>query len=348
MKYDEVKLFAKMFLIIAVLITIFFYLFAICLGPGLFYFTSQGMDTSMRNLTSLPVWFFTIIGFSIPVNLNYGVVFLFLWSVFTISFVAAWKQRVSLHRIIRESIARPVKRLFSNCLFAMPIITSMTLIAVITIQSFQEVSGIPTGTPPLSGEPFLDFFDLSYAAVAEEVGFRIVPIGAFLILYFFWAKKKVRTFSFGQRLKLLFIAPLFPDIAKRMVDAKTVDKYGIRGGVTLGEWGMVLFTSMFFGLAHFLPGGSWEIGKITSATATGLVLSLSYLVYGAQASIIIHWFFNAYTDSFFLFSEIYPIALPLDNIVVIFTSVLGILAWAAVAILGCFKLVRAIRKRNKD
>lgn len=348
MKHDAVRLFAKMFLIIAVLIMVFFYLFAMFLGPALFYFTSQGMDTSMRNLTSLPVWFFTIIGFNIPVNLNYAIVFLFLWSVFTVSFVAAWKQRESFHRIIRESIARPVKKLFSNCLFAMPIITSMTLIAVIIIQSFQEVSGIPTGTPPLPGEPFLDFFDLSYAAVAEEVGFRIIPIGVFLILYLFWAKKKVRTFSFGQRLKLLLIAPLFPDRAKRMVDAKTVDEYGIRGGISLGEWGMVLFTSIFFGLAHFLPGGSWEIGKITSAAATGIVMSLSYLAYGAQASIIIHWFFNAYTDSFFLFSEIYPIALPLANAVVIFTSVFGILAWAAVAILGYFKLVSAITGRNRD
>jgi hypothetical protein len=342
MKYDAVKLFAKIFLTTAVLITVFFYLFAIFLGPALFYFTSQGMDTSMGNLSSLPVWFFTIIGFNISVNLNYGVVFLFLWSAFTISFVLAWKQRENFHKIIRESIARPVNKLFSSNLFAMPIITSMTLVAVIVIQSFQEVGGIPTGTPPLPGEPFLDFFDLSYAAVAEEIGFRIIPIGAFLILYFFWVKKKVRASSFGQRLKLLITAPLFPDRAKRMVDAKTVDEYGIRGGISLGEWGMVLFTSIIFGLAHFVPSGSWEIGKITSAAATGLVLSLSYLAYGAQASIIIHWFFNAYTDSFFLFSEICPFALPLANAVVIFTYILGILAWAVVAILGCFKLVRAI------
>jgi hypothetical protein len=348
MEHDALRLVAKMILIITVLITVFFYLLAIFLEPALFYFTSQGMDASMQHLSALPVWFFTIIGFDIPIGLNYGVVFLFLWSVFTVSFIAAWKLRKNFHKIIQESVVQPVKKLFSNCLFAMPIINSMTLIALVALQSFQEVGGIPTGTAPLPGEPFLDFFKLSYAAVAEEVGFRIVPIGAFLLFYLFWTKKKTATFSFRQRLKLFVTTLLFPDKAKKMVDEKTVDGYGIRGGISLGEWGMVLFTSIIFGLAHFLLGGGWEIGKTTSATLAGLVLALSYLVYGAQASIIIHWFFNAYLETYFLFSEIYPIAAPLANSVVIFTIILGILGWSAVAILGYFKLVGTITERNKD
>lgn len=345
---DALKIFAKMLLVIAVLITVFFYLFAIFLGPALFYFTSQGMNASMHHLSVLPVWFFTTIRFDIPIGLDYGVIFLFLWSVFAVSFVAAWKLRENFHRIIRESIVQPAKKLFSNCLFAMPIINSMTLIAVIALQSFQEVSGIPTGTAPLPGEPFLDFFELSYSAVVEEIGFRIIPIGAFLLFYLFWTKKKVVTFSFRQRLKLFVTAPLFPDRAKRMVGAKTVDEYGVRGGISLGEWGMVLFTSIIFGLAHFLLGGGWEIGKSTSAALAGVVLGLSYLAYGAQASIIIHWFFNAYMETFLLFSEIYPIALPLANAVVIFTVIFGILGWSAVAIIGYFKLVRVITERNKE
>ena len=348
MKYDVLKLFAKMFLIIAVLIIVFFYLFAIFLGPALFYFTSQGMNVSMRHLPSLPVWFFTIIGFDIPIGLDYGVIFLFLWSIFTVSFVAAWKLRENFHRIIRESIVQPMQKLFSSCLFTLPLINSMALIAVVAIQSFQEVGGIPTGTAPLPGEPFLDFFELSYAAVVEEVGFRIIPIGAFLVAYLFWTKKKVMTFSFRQRLRLFVIAPLFPDRAKRMVGAKTVDEFGVMGGISLGEWGMVFFTSIIFGLAHFLLGGSWEIGKTTTAAIAGFILGLSYLLYGAQASIIIHWFFNAYMETYFLFSEIYPIATPLSNAVVIFTVILGILGWSTVAILGYFKLVRVITERNKN
>ncbi len=348
MELDALRLLVKLFLIITVLVTVFLYLLAIFLEPVLFYFTLQGINISVRHLPSLPVWFFTIVGFNIPINLNYGIVFLFLWSVFSICFISAWKHRENFHKIIRESFARPMKDFFNSCLFAMPIITSMTLIAVISIQSFQEVGGIPTGTPPLQGEPFLDFFELSYAAVAEEVGFRIVPIGAFVVVYLFWTLKKTRAFSLGQRLKLLLVTPFFPDRAKRMVGVKTVDKYGVRDGISFGEWGVVLFTSMIFGLAHVVPGGSWEVGKITSAAITGLVLGLSYLAYGFQASIIIHWFFNAYTDTFFLFSEIYPIVTPFANAVVIFTIVLGILAWLAIAILGASKLIRVVTGRNLD
>jgi hypothetical protein len=347
MIFDVLKLFAKLFLIITVLITVFLYLLAIVLGPTLFYFTPQGLDTSMLHLQALPVWFFNITTF-IPIGLDVGVIFFGLWIVFAVSFVAAWKLRENFHRVIRESIARPIEKLFSNCLFAMPIINSITLIAVVAITSLQEVGGIPTGMPSLPGEPFLDFFDLSYSAVVEEVGFRVIPIGAFLIVYLFWTGKKLATFSWRQRLKLFVMAPLFPDRAKRMVGAKTVDEYGVRNGISLGEWGMVIFTSIIFGLAHFNPGVSWEIGKITSATVAGLVIGLSYLVYGAQASIIMHWFFNAYSDTYLLLSELYPAVAPFGNATIIISVILGILGWSAVAILGVRKLVRGIEERDEN
>ena len=347
MMSDALKLFVKLFLIITVLVTVFLYLFAIVLGPALFYFTPEGLSTSTLQLTSLPVWFLNIT-VRIPIVLDFGVIFFGLWTVFAVSFVAAWKRRENFHKVIKESIARPTGKLFRNCLFAMPIINSMTLIVVVAINSLQEVGGIPTGTPPLPGLPFLDFFELSYSAVVEEVGFRFIPIGAFLIMYLFITKKKAATFSLRQKMKLFFTAILFPDRAKRMVGAKTVDEYGVRGGISLGEWGIVIFTSIVFGLAHFNPGVSWEIGKITSATIAGLVIGLTYLVYGAQASIIMHWFFNAYTDTYILFSEIYPIVLPFANTILVLTFILGILGWLAAATLGSLKLVRAIEKRGEN
>jgi len=344
---DALKLFAKLFLIITVLITVFLYLLAIVLGPALLYFTPQGLNTSMLHWTALPVWFLNIT-VRIPIGLDFGVIFFGLWSIFTLSFFAAWKFRENFHKVIKESITQPTGKLFRNCLFAMPIINSMTLIAVVAINSLQEAGGIPTGTPPLPGLPFLDFFELSYSAVVEEIGFRLIPIGAFLIIYLLITKKNVATFSLRQKIKLFFTAILFPDRAKSMVGAKTVNEHGVRGGISLGEWGMLIFTSIVFGLAHFTPGGSWEIGKVSSAAVAGLVIGLSYLVYGAQASIIMHWFFNAYTDTYFLLSEIYPNVLPFANAIIIITVFLGILGWSAAAILGSLKLVRAIEKRGEN
>jgi hypothetical protein len=344
---DELKLFAKMFLVISVLITVFLYLLAIVLGPALFYFTPEGLIVSALHLSPLKVWFLNI-PVSVPIGLDVGVILFGLWSVFALSFVAAWKLRENFHQTIKDSVVQPTRKLFSSCLFTMPILNSMTLLAVIAINSFQEAGGIPTGTPPLQGEPFLDFFKFSYSAVVEEVGFRLIPIGAFLVIYLFTTKKGTVTFSLSRKIKLFFTAILFPDSAKRMVGAKTVNEYGVRGGISLGEWGMVIFTSLVFGLAHFDPGVSWEIGKVSSASFTGLVLGLSYLLYGIQASIIMHWFFNAYTDTFLLLSEFHPAIASFANATVIFSFILGILGWSAAAILVFRKLVRGTEKRGEN
>lgn len=346
MMSDSTKLFSKMFLIIAVFFTIFSYLFAIVLGPALFYFTPQGVTTGTIHLSSLPIWFFTISA-DIPIGLNLNVVFFIIWSIFIFSFIAAYRLRENFHKIIKENILQPTKKLFNNCLFAMPIITSMTLIAVITIQSFQEVGGIPTGTSPTSGsDPLLALVDLSYSAVIEEIGFRVIPIGAFLVFYFFIYKRLGTTFSFKNKLKLFFSSIFFPDQAKKMVGAKTVNEYGILKGISVNEWGLIIFTSIIFGLAHFDPGNSWEIGKITTATFTGFVIGLSYFLYGVQASLIIHWFFNTYTKTYLVFSDLYPAMTPLSNAVWIFTLILGILGWLTAGILFYNKLVRSIKNRK--
>jgi hypothetical protein len=344
---DALKLFAKMFLAFTVLITVFLYLLAIVLGPALFYFTPEGLTASTVHFSALKVWFLNI-PVSVPIGLDVGALFFGLWSIFILSFVAAWKLRENFHQTIKESVVQPTRKLFSSSLFAMPILNSMTLLAVMAINSFQEAGGIPTGTPPLQGEPFLDFFDLSYSAVVEEVGFRLIPIGAFLIIYLFLTKKREVTFSLSQKIKLFFTAILFPDTAKRMVGAKTVNEYGVRGGISLGEWGMVIFTSLVFGLSHFDPGVSWEIGKVSSAAVAGLVLGLSYLLYGIQASIIMHWFFNVYNDTFFLLSELHPAVASFANGTVIFSVILGILGWSAAAILVFRRLVRGIEKRDEN
>jgi hypothetical protein len=344
---DELKLFAKMLLVITVVFSVFLYLLAIAIEPALFYFTSDGLSASTLYLSELPIWFLNITTY-IPVGLDMGVIFFGLWGIFALSFVAAWKLRENFHKTIKESITKPARKLFSSCLFAMPIINCMTLIAVVAINSLQEAGGIPTGTSPIQGEPFIDFFDLSYSAVIEEIGFRLAPIGAFLIIYLSLTKKKDVKFSLKQKIRLFFMSFLFPDKSKRMAGKKTVSEYGVRGGISLGEWGIVVFTSLVFGFAHFNPGVSWEVGKISSAAFSGLVIALSYLVYGAQASIIMHWFFNAYTDTYLLLSEIYPAAETLANATVIVSFILGLLGWTMVAALGYLKLVGALQKRGKN
>lgn len=337
------KLFAKTFLLITVVFTIFSYIFAIGVGPALIYFTPEGLNASMTQLSGLPIWFLDVRVY-IPVEVDLGIIFFGIWSIFTLSFGLAWKLRENFLKVVKESMIRPVEKLFNSSLFAMPIINSMTLIAVVAINSFQEVGGIPTGISPIHGEPFIDFFDLSYSAVVEEVGFRLIPIGAFLVIYQLITKRGELKFSFKQKIKLFFTSVLFPDKAKSMVKAKSVYQHGIGGGISIAEWGMLIFTALVFGIAHFNPGVSWEVGKISSAGFAGFLIGLSYLLYGAYAAIIMHWFFNVYTEVYSLLSTFIPAAEPFANAIVVISVILGILGWALVAVLGIRKVQNRLKK----
>ena len=350
MAFSELKSLIKLTfltaLIITVLILIFSYFLAMFLGPALL-FSPDGLTASNQHL-HLPILLFIIIGFYTPIALNVGLVFLFLWSVFAVCFIAAWKFRESFHEVIEKRFSRPIKKLFDNYLFAMPIITSMMLTAVIAIHSFQEAHGVPTGDIPLPSNRFEALFELSYAALIEEIGFRVTPIGAFLIVYLFWVgRKNAVTLSLGQRLKMFFTAPLYPEKAKKMVGVRAVSDFGVRGGISLGEWVMVLFTSIIFGLAHYLPGGGWDVGKVTSAFVVGLAMGLTYLLYGVQAPILLHWFFNYYSYAYYFASELYTPVLITFILIDYITIILGILGWLAVIILGFYKVFRAIAKRVK-
>ena len=102
---EALKLFAKMFLVITVIFTVILYFIAIVLGPALFYFTPEGLITSMLRSSALSIWFLNIT-VHIPIRLEFGVIFFGLWSIFTLSLVAAWKLRENFHKTIKESIVR--------------------------------------------------------------------------------------------------------------------------------------------------------------------------------------------------------------------------------------------------
>lgn len=340
--FDTMKLFTKIFLIITVVFTVFSYLLALALGPALVYLTPEGLNASMTHLSGLPIWFLDVRGF-IPVRVDLGIVFFGVWSIFTLSFGVAWKLRDNFLTVIKESMIRPTGKLFTSSLFALPLINGMTLIAVVAINSFQEAGGIPTGISPINGEPFIDFFNLAYSAVVEEVGFRLIPIGVFLAIYLLITKRRELKFSFKQKIKLFFTSVIFPDRAKSLTSTKTVFQHGIKNGISRAEWGMLIFTAIVFGIAHFDPGVSWEIGKISSAGFAGLVIGLSYLIYGAHTAIIMHWFFNVYTEAYYLLSEFIPAAETFANATIIVSFILGILGWVLVAVFA----IRAVQNRQK-
>lgn len=327
-------------LIIAALFLIFSYFFAIPLGSLMFFSTTDGLKISSE-FYHFPIWLFFTFGFHSPVALNAGQVFLFLGALYSICLIAAWKFKESLLKVIRKGFSRPINRLFNNFLFIMPLLTSMLLTMVIGLQSLQETAGVPTeGIPPPEENPFKTLLELTYAPILEEIGFRISPLAAFLIAYLFLAwKNKVTTYSFGQRVKLVLLTILNPDKAKRMVGLKNVRDFGVKDGITKVEWIPILLTSFIFGLAHYILGARWGPGKITTAFIDGLVFALVYLIYGAYAPILLHWFFNYYLQVYHMAVDVYPAITFFYNLMMFATLTLGVVGWITAAILGIRKLL---------
>jgi len=168
--------------------------------------------------------------------------------------------------------------------------------------------------------------------VLEEISFRISTIGIFLIAYLFLVGgKKLATLSGGQALKVALLIPLYPDKAKKLLGVKTVSEFGLKG-ISLGEWIMVIITSLVFGLVHYIFG--WGPGKITTATLDGFAFGLAYLFYGIQAPILLHWFFNYYWYGFSLALDVYPNSFSLILIIFlveIVTLIIGVLGWSIFA-----------------
>jgi hypothetical protein len=324
----------KTLMIASVLILVASYFIAMLLGLELFFFTLEGRALSVR-IYRLPVLLFLLFQVETPSVLNSGHIFLLVWSVYILCFLAAWIWRESFHKVVGNAFLRPVSRFFNNFLFVLPIIASMLLLAVIGIHYFQESAlGVPTGEPALPENPFETFFLLAYSPLIEEIGFRLSPIGLFLIVYVFWAGRRiVARLSSKQLLKLFLTAPIHPEKAKRMVGLKNVGANGFRG-ISISEWIMVFTTALLFGLAHILSPIGWDVGKVTSTFMVGFVWGLAYLAYGFQAPILLHWYTNYYFYAYELASDLYPSTFSIEVLISFLTIVVGILGSLALLAMG--------------
>jgi hypothetical protein len=340
MKAKSTDSMQRFFTIIVLAVSLFVvvtYMLSMGLGILVFFSNTKGLEFS-REWIRLPLLMFMDVEFSV----NSGLYFIFLWWVFALCFAAAAKSRENIVGKARETFSGTAKSLFRNNLLAMPAIASMLLMVVLALQYLQTQGGIPTGEP-VQGEPLLDFILFSRAPLVEEIVFRVIPIGAFLVTYIPLAGRKItQTFSVGQRLKLSVLSILQPDRAKEMVSLKTINEYGLLGGTVSAEWMMVAITALLFGVAHYF--GGWGPGKISQAAISGAVFAVAYLYYGVQAPILLHWFFNYYFTVFYLAYD-YIAKVDLTYIIESIQLSFGIFLWLAVLTFGGLALLRMLRRR---
>ena len=188
----------------------------------------------------------------------------------------------------------------------------------------EEYSGVAIGGTTISnelvGKPFLTYSSLIFAPLAEETGFRILPLG---LLTFFLVRHR-RKSSQAKANK-------DPGLASQIVQSFLVPgRFRRTNGIyslTAMDWTFVAITAGLFGFAHVLFG-LWSIGKILTAGIVGVALAVGFLKFGPYVDIPIHWVFNGVLTLYYVYS-------PLESATVLFalwliaTGIVSLLYMAA-------------------
>ncbi|WP_455278862.1 CPBP family glutamic-type intramembrane protease [[Eubacterium] cellulosolvens] len=256
-------------------------------------FGPEGSQFSSSNIENLPFGFLTLFIVALPVKTTYGTIFILIWMIYALCFIIAWKRNVGFIKAMRKTFDSKSLLESNNFLFMFPVISSSLLVLVVLIQSLQETVGVPTGSIEFDNV-YRGLFELAYSPIFEEIMFRISPFAVYYAILLILNQARWQILNLGIYLKLLFTSVLFPERIKKSLGLPQIENFGVRKGISNGEWLMTLLTSTIFGLAHYISGSGWEIGKITSSFLAGFVFCLAYLAFGFYAPILLHWFFNYY------------------------------------------------------
>ena len=252
----------------------------------------------------------------------------FLQVLFTALLIASWASRKGFHSRVLRGWREPFFKSFQNPLYALPFIATATFTGTIALTLLLESMGVGAGlTMELPG-PLLVLMETTYAAVVEEIGFRLILIGLPLALV---ASAKA---NMGRSRALVFLKALFcPGALDRDL------KKTLRPLMAF----LVLASSAAFGLVHVLFG-AWEPGKALTATIAGLVMAFCFVRYGLHVSMLVHWYFNYHLQ---VWSVAYDLIGPpydlLDVFVVLYEIALGALSLLVFAVQGLRLAIRKAR-----
>ena len=170
-------------------------------------------------------------------------------------------------------------------------ILGATLLATILLDLFQTSVGVSAGG--LSGDPYALLVSFALAPLIEEVGFRFFLIGVPLFL--------VRSRR-GRRARRMLKALWRPSAAWEG-DGGEEPNGAASASLRLLVYFLIALSSILFGLAHYLSGAGWDIGKVSEAALDGAALAYLYVRYGLHASIIFHWAVDFAANAFAFYGQ---------------------------------------------
>ncbi len=325
--------------------TLFFvstYLFSIPLGFFVMLLSQGGSEFSQTSTGNLPVGLFTIFVVRLPLTATFGTVFVLVSTIYALCFAVAWRINGGFIQALRGKIPQRPTSASSNLLFILPVLSSSILVLVALIQGLQETAGLPTGSIEFAN-PYRGLFELAYSPIFEEVMYRISPFAAYYVVNIGLTLSAKGESNAKSYLKSVSLSIAFPDRAKEVSGSPNIRTNGILRGVNRAEWALVALTSVVFGLAHYLSGSGWEIGKITSSSIAGLAFSLAYLTFGFHAPILLHWFFNYYPYIYEVAAQNYDgIFGSLEELANLSVELVGLAAILAFSIYLVRRIVRGV------
>lgn len=313
------------------------------LGLYIFLFTTGGLDVARNYIDGISIFIFPF-PVMIPIKINIGGLFSILWIFQLLCLLMTTRPRSGVLTSIKESLKGPTGNILKSTPLSVPLLANALFTGVMALLIFQESQGVPTGSPPAI-DVYEFYFYLTYAAVFEEIAFRVLTVGLFEAILTWRIASLMRLVkSRFEGTKIFFKAMAFPH--------KTKEDLGIisKGSSSTlkfdrSEWFILAWSSLTFGLAHLLSGYGWEIGKISQASIIGLAAGMLYIKFGFPASMIIHWYFNNYFEAYRLASGLNPLLNIFSNFNDLLNTIVGVSFWIVIIPVVTYKLLRSIKRR---
>ena len=232
-----------------------------------------------------------LFAFALPLTPTFGVLFLSLTAIYIVFLAVAAMQGGGALKALKSSTREGMGAMLRNPLTATIMILGAALLATVILDTLQTSVGVQAGG--LSGDPLQLLMSFTLAPLIEEVGFRFFLIGVPLL---------VVLVIVGFRGNVLLKALWRPSAAWDGVTPEDPHAFAV-APLKLLVYLLIVVSSIVFGLAHYLSGSGWEIGKISEAALDGVALAYLYVRYGLHASIIFHWVVDYASNAFAFYGQ---------------------------------------------
>jgi hypothetical protein len=228
--------------------------------------------------------FVGLYSFNIPVSISLGELFVTLVIVYSAMFLYTARQGTGTVLAMKASLTKGFDSLYGSPLVVTIMALGATVFLVALLDRLLTAVNLPTGQ--LTGNALETFVGVTIAPLREEFGFRVVIIGSVAFL--------MTVFSSRRRAVIAFWRPSLIYAGDRTDIVRKVVLYTVVAG-----------SALLFGIAHILPGSTWQIGKLPQAAMAGVILGLLYIRYGFAAAVLLHWGVDYFGTVFSFFGQGY-------------------------------------------